>query len=57
MEVFLATGLTPGKAQPEDDERIKTRFFPFPEALRMAQDGSIQDAKTLASLFWLDSAF
>ena len=56
MEVFLATGLTTGKAQPEDDERIHTRFFPLPDALKMAQDGDIRDAKTLASLFWLDSA-
>src|SRR5437868_10419140 len=28
MEVFLATGLTEGKAQLEDDERIQTKFFP-----------------------------
>lgn len=56
MEVFLATGLTEGEAAPEDDERIQTRFFPLPEVLKMAQDGSIRDAKTLVSLFWLDSA-
>jgi ADP-ribose pyrophosphatase len=56
MDVYLATGLTVGKAQPEEDERIQTRFFPLPAALKMAQNGSIRDAKTLASLFWLDSA-
>jgi ADP-ribose diphosphatase len=56
MEVYLATGLTQGKAQLEDDERIQTRFFPLPAALKMAQDGIIRDAKTLTSLFWLDSA-
>ena len=56
MEVFLATGLTEGEAQPEDDERIQTRFFPLPEALKMAQNGTIRDAKTLVSLFWLDAA-
>jgi ADP-ribose pyrophosphatase len=56
MEVFLATGLTEGKAAPEDDERIQTRFFPVPDALKMAHSGSIRDAKTLISLFWLDSA-
>jgi ADP-ribose pyrophosphatase len=53
MEVFLATGLSQGKATPEDDERIVTRFFPLPEALNMANSGKIRDAKTLASLFWL----
>jgi ADP-ribose pyrophosphatase len=56
MDVYLATGLTVGKAQPEEDERIQTRFFSLPAALKMAQNGSIRDAKTLASLFWLDSA-
>lgn len=56
MDVFLATGLTLGKAQPEDDERIQTRFFLLPAALKMAQNGTIRDAKTLTSLFWLDSA-
>ena len=56
MDVFLATGLIQGKAQLEDDERIRTRFFPLPAALKMAHNGSIRDAKTLVSLFWLDSA-
>ena len=56
MEVYLATGLTLGEAQPEDDERIQTRFFPLPAALKMAQNGTIRDAKTLTSLFWLDAA-
>lgn len=56
MTVFLATGLTSGKAQPEEDERIQTRFFPLPAAVKMAQSGTIMDAKTLVSLFWLDSA-
>src|SRR5215469_8393492 len=56
MDIFLATGLTRGKATPEDDERIQTRFFTLPAALKMAHSGTIRDAKTLASLFWLDSA-
>jgi ADP-ribose pyrophosphatase len=56
MTVFLATGLTSGIAQPEEDERIQTRFFPLPAALKMAYSGRINDAKTLISLFWLDSA-
>jgi len=56
MDVYLATGLTRGKADPEDDERIQTRFFSLPAALKMAHSGAIKDAKTLTSLFWLDSA-
>jgi ADP-ribose pyrophosphatase len=54
MQVFLARGLKKGKAQPEEDERIALRFFPLPQAVRMALSGKIQDAKTLASLLWLD---
>ncbi|HWC18449.1 MAG TPA: NUDIX hydrolase [Terriglobales bacterium] len=56
MDVYLATGLTRGKAKPEEDERIQTRFFTLPAALKMAHSGVIKDAKTLTSLFWLDSA-
>jgi ADP-ribose pyrophosphatase len=55
MEVFLATGLSQGKAAPEDDERIETKFFSLPQALKMANTGKIRDAKTLASIFWLSS--
>jgi ADP-ribose pyrophosphatase len=54
MVVYLARGLRKGRAHPEDDERIVTRFFPLPQAIRMAMTGKIKDAKTLASLFWLD---
>ncbi len=54
MEVFLARELKKGKAQPEDDERISLRFFSLPQAINMAMTGKIKDAKTLASLFWLE---
>src|SRR5262244_2035369 len=55
MEVFLARQLTKGKAQPEEDERIAIRFFALPQAVKMAMTGKIKDAKTLASLFWLEN--
>lgn len=54
MEVFLARGLKKGLAQPEEDERIAVRFFPLPQAVGMAMQGKINDAKTIASLLWLD---
>jgi ADP-ribose pyrophosphatase len=54
MQVFLARKLKKGKAQPEDDERIATRFFPLAQAVRMVATGKIKDAKTIASLLWLD---
>jgi ADP-ribose pyrophosphatase len=54
MTIFLARGLQPGQAQPEEDEVIRTRFFPLSIAVKMALSGKIQDAKTLAGLLWLD---
>jgi ADP-ribose pyrophosphatase len=52
MDVFLATGLTAGKAQPEEDEQIEPRFFPLSRALRLVKTNSIRDAKTMCSLLW-----
>ena len=54
MAVFLARGLKKGKAQPEADERIAVRFFSLPQAVQMTLRGKIKDAKTLASILWLD---
>jgi ADP-ribose pyrophosphatase len=54
MQVFLATGLKKGKAQPEEDERIVARFFPLKQAVHMASSGKIIDAKTIAPLLWLE---
>lgn len=53
MTIYLAQGLKPGKAQPEDDERIETRFFPLSEAKQMALNGRIRDAKTISGILWL----
>jgi len=54
MTVYLARGLKKGIAQPEEDERIAVRFFPLQQAVRMAMTGKIVDAKTIASLLWLE---
>jgi len=56
MAVYLAEGLTPGKAQPEEDESIVTRFFPLSQALRLVMRGAVRDAKTIASILWLNRA-
>jgi len=52
--VYLARGLKKGLAQPEEDERITVRFFPLHQAVRMAMTGKIVDAKTIASLLWME---
>jgi ADP-ribose pyrophosphatase len=53
MAVFLATGLRKGTAQPEEDEIIYKRLVPLPLAVQMAVGGTIRDAKTIASVLWL----
>jgi ADP-ribose pyrophosphatase len=53
MCVYLARGLHPGKAQPEDDEVIHARFVPLSRAVRMVMNGTIRDAKTISSVLWL----
>ena len=54
MAVYLATGLRKGKAQPEEDEIIYKRLVPLPTAVRMVVGGTVQDAKTIASVLWFD---
>jgi ADP-ribose pyrophosphatase len=53
MHLFLATGLTEGKATPMDDERIEIRWFKKDELAKLIRDGKIEDGKTLiAFLLW-----
>jgi ADP-ribose pyrophosphatase len=51
VHLFVATGITQGVARPEADEEIEVLRLPLVEALQMAADGRISDAKTLAALF------
>jgi len=53
MFIYLATGLTPGKAQPEADEFIESRWVSLVTAIRMMARGEIVDAKTVCSVLWL----
>lgn len=52
MTVFLARGLKPGEAQPEDDERIDFELVPLTQAIRMITSGEIRDAKAIAAILW-----
>ena len=56
MAVFMATGLRSGEAQPEEDELIQIRMVPLSTAVSMVMKGTIRDAKTIASVLWLDRA-
>lgn len=50
MWVFLATQLSEGKQQPEEDEVLEVVRIPVDEALEMISSGEIQDAKTIIAL-------
>ena len=54
MHLFLATGLGPARPsdiRPDDDEFIEVERVPLDEAVLMAVDGRIKDAKTIAAIF------
>jgi len=50
IHIYAATGLTHGAASPEADEEIELVRISLTEAMTMAADGRISDAKTLAAL-------
>ena len=50
MWVYLATGLSQGKAQPDEDEVLDIVRLPIADALEMISSGEIQDAKTIIGL-------
>ena len=52
MYIVLAEGLTEGKAQPEEDEKIEVRIFDAKKLKQMMQDGRLRDAKTIAALLY-----
>ena len=53
MSIYMATGLTAGEAEPEEDERIVTKFFPLSTLVDKILRGQIRDGKTIAGVLWL----
>jgi ADP-ribose pyrophosphatase len=53
MAIYLARGLKPGPAQPEEDERIYKRLVPLATAVKMIGNGTIRDGKTISGILWL----
>ena len=49
---FAAEGLTPGDAQPEDDEEFELRIWPIEEAWALVESDELRDAKTQIALGW-----
>jgi len=53
MYIYLATGLTLGKAEPEEDEFIESHWISLSAVIEMIARGEIVDAKTACSVLWL----
>ena len=47
MEIWLATDITPGVAEPEEDERIEIRLVKLSELVKSIAAGDIHDGKTI----------
>lgn len=54
LHLFVAEDLTPGESSPEADEQLEPVSLTWPEALQMALDGRIKDAKTITALLLWD---
>lgn len=52
MFLFLAGGLTPGEATPEEDERITAKAFTRAEVEKMIRRNTIRDAKSIAGILY-----
>ena len=51
IHFFLATELTPGEAEQEEDEFLRIHRMPLDDALQLVHDGTIEDMKTIVGLY------
>ena len=56
MQIYLARGITPGEARPEEDEHIELVPTPLSRVMELIHDGKIHDGKTLVGLSLLHQA-
>lgn len=52
LHLFLARGLAPADARPEDHEVFEASWIPLDEAVNLAARGQLRDAKSLIGLLW-----
>lgn len=50
LHVYLATGLKPGAAAPDEDEFIRVETMPLKKVIRLVRTGKIKDAKTIIAI-------
>lgn len=54
MHLFLCEDLQPGAPSLQPDEQLKPVIVPWDRAMRLVEEGQIEDAKTLLALFFCD---
>ena len=54
IRLFVATGLEPGERSLDSDEFLEVMRVPFSEVLEMVRDGRIVDAKSIATILYVD---
>jgi ADP-ribose pyrophosphatase len=52
MDVYLAAGLSAGRARPESDEKIEVRRFSLRQLERMMKRGGLRDMKSIAAILY-----
>ncbi len=50
MQMYLAEGLIPGHARPEEDENIELRLVKLSEVLKAIEKGHVHDGKTICGV-------
>ncbi len=51
IHLYLATGLEEAAAKPEEHEVLEVHWKPLEEAVEMARNGELRDAKSLVGIF------
>lgn len=54
LDLFLATGLSPGEARLDEGEFLELFTSTVPEMLEQVRRGEITDVKTIIGTFWLE---
>lgn len=57
IEIYVATGLTPGVQEPDPDEFINVRSFTLAELKQKIFSFELQDSKTIAALLAYESKY
>jgi len=54
MYLYLCEDLVPGPTSHQPDERLEPAVVPWDEAVRMVEDGRIEDAKSIVAILLMD---